>query len=631
MTLTAQNPGERADEAKSLTPGTLPVQSETSAEQAEHPTPVVAPARAIQPLSSRPRLIAGWCLATSAIVAGALLQGTPGEQPTRLIAIVSAAIALVAICIEAISTIRHLSSVRTPFIGLPFIGSLLITGGVLGLVWRDPSSLSMLVVAGPLVAAATLFFGRALSIRGTNLGRGDFSYLFPRSIDLARDIQQGAPVALKAGDIASVDLRITRGSAAVDERILTTVPNFRIREEDEIIYSGSEIIAGSVEGVALSSTQDSSLQQLQKALAPMIEEAQNSLKREDASAARGTALALVFLAIAGAISWNERTSIVEMSLFAAGVVLLGGSICQVSDLLYGLRRNLVQRWLRHGFVLSSAHACKNLSGISKILVDPSRIEAGSRHVVTHLEVLDDRLSHGALCDFLSSLLGRAASPELAVAGEYCRHHATRLSVERVLDLREYEGRGICGTVHGIELSIGNEDFLVERGIMVQPSDGEALGEAHESIVLVAIDDDVVARFWISSSQEHLVAEDSHASRHGIPYQLSTGVAQELSADTLLVRGRESDLVGQIARHDVALFSPKEAEIRRSTVLALVPEVGGLSDLIAECRSQCKLVERTRILIGFSGLVLVASVFAGFITPAVPLGLLLLVAASLRLS
>jgi hypothetical protein len=167
--------------------------------------------------------------------------------------------------------------------------------------------------------------------------------------------------------------------------------------------------------------------------------------------------------------------------------------------------------------------------------------------------------------------------------------------------------------------------------MVQPSDGDAQADAHESIVLVAIDDDVVARFWISSSQEHLVVEDPHTARNAIPYRLSSGMAQELSADSLLVRGRESDLVGQAARHDVVLFSPKEAEIRRGTVVALGPDVGGLSELMLECRSQCKLVERTRILIGFSGLVLVASVFAGFITPAVPLGLLLLVAASLRLS
>jgi cation transport ATPase len=631
MSLTAQNPGERADEAKEVTPGILPVSADPSTEHSIAQTPSLAGKRTAQILSSRSRLITGWCLVASAIVVGALLQGNPGEQPTRLLAIVSASVALVAACIEAFATLRNLSSVRTPFIGLPFAGSLLITGSVLGLVWQDPSSLSMLVVVGPLLGSATLFFGRSISIRGTNLGRGDFSYLFPRSIDGVRDTQQGAVVSLKAGDVASVDLRITRGSVAVDERILSTVPTFRIREEDEVIYSGSEVIAGSVEGVALSSTQESSLQQLQRALAPMIEDAQNSLKREDAGAARGTALALVFLAVAAAISWNERTSIVEMSLLAAGVVLLGGTICQVSDLLYGLRRSLVQRWLQHGLVLSSASACKSLAGISQIVVDPSRVATGSRHVVSHIEVMDDRLSHGALCDFLSSLLGRAEGAELIAAGEYCRHHAARLSVERVLDLREYPGRGICGTVHGIELSIGNEDFLVERGIMVQPTDGDDHGEAHESIVLVAIDDDVVARFWISSSQEHLVAEDSHAGRHGVPYRLSSGVAQELSADTLLVRGSESDLVGQIARHDVALFSPKDAEIRRSTVLALAPEVGGLSELIAECRSQSKLVERTRILIGFSGLVLVASVFAGLITPVVPLGLLLLVAVSLRLS
>ena len=109
------------------------------------------------------------------------------------------------------------------------------------------------------------------------------------------------------------------------------------------------------------------------------------------------------------------------------------------------------------------------------------------------------------------------------------------------------------------------------------------------------------------------------------------MAQELPSTTLLVRGSESDLVGQVARTDVSLFAPKTGEIRRATVIALTPEVSHIQRLIAECKNSSRLVDRTRVLVGFCGLALIASVFAGLLTPAVPLGLLLFLMASLRLS
>jgi hypothetical protein len=257
---------------------------------------------------------------------------------------------------------------------------------------------------------------------------------------------------------------------------------------------------------------------------------------------------------------------------------------------------------------------------------------GSRYHITHFEVLDDRLSKAALCDILASLLGRAESADLAAAGGYCRWNASKLSVERVLELREYPGRGICGTVHGIELSVGNEDFLVERGIMVQPADGASTESDADRLLLVAIDDDVVARFSVTTSQEFLIeSEDRPSTLHGIDAALSSGVAQHLGSDTLLVRGPESDLVGQTGSVDLSLFTPQSGEIRPSTIVALSNDLTQIDRLVADCARDCRIVERTRILLGFSGLVLIASVFSGLITPVIPLVLLGLVCASLRLS
>lgn len=560
-------------------------------------------------------------------LAGAMVQTGLGAQPGKLIQLLALLTAGIVALGEAFSIKPKSLFLRDPFTTLPFVGVLLVVAAS-AVNFYDPStSASVSSVIAPLLAASTMLLGRGVALRGRGLARRDSDFLFP-SPQVGAAVVQGTRVSLKQGDIVAADSRIERGCLGVDERALTPIPTFRIREEGDVLYAGSEVLAGTADVQALANGHDSNLRQLQDALAPMIESSAEGLVKEDARAGRATAVTLTFLAVAAAISWNERSANHQDSLIAAGMVALGAALCQLSGLLHGMRREMVRRWASLGLLLSSEESVRTLAAVDSVVVDPSRVSTGSRVAVTHLEVMDDRLAIGALCDFLSSLLGRAEDSLLVAAGDYCRARAARLSIERVLDLREYTGRGICGTVHGIELSVGNEDFLVERGIMVQPTDTELAGEGADTMLLVAIDDDVVARFWLSTNQDAVVEDGSN---QGVQTKLSSGVAQELPTATLLVRGSESDLVGQVARTDVSLFSPKSGEIRRATVIALTPEVSHIQPLLAECRSSCRLVDRTRVLVGFCGLALIASVFAGLLTPAVPLGLMLFLMASLRLS
>jgi hypothetical protein len=557
-----------------------------------------------------------------------MVQSGLGAQPGKLVQVLALMVSAIVALAEAFTIKPKSLFLRDPFTTLPFVGVFLVVASSV-LDFYDPSkTASVSSVIAPLLAAATMLLGRGLALRGRTLARRDADFLFPAP-QSGVPVVQGARITLRQGDIVPTDSRVDRGCLGVDERALTPIPTFRVREEGDVLFAGSEVLAGSAEVQAIVNGHESNLRQLQDALAPMVESSAEGLVKEDARAGRATAVTLTFLAVAAAISWNERSNDYQDSLVAAGMVALGAALCQISGVLHGMRRELVRRWTSSGLLLSSEDSVRALAAVDSIVIDPSRVSTGSRFAVTHLELMDDRLAVSALCDCLSSLLGRAEDALLVAAGDYCRAHASTLSIERVLDLREYTGRGICGTVHGIELSVGNEDFIVERGIMVQPTDTELAGEGSDTMLLVAIDDDVVARFWLSTNQEGIVSEDG--SLNGVSTKLSSGVAQELPSTTLLVRGSESDLVGQVARTDVSLFAPKTGEIRRATVIALTPEVSHIQRLIAECKNSSRLVDRTRVLVGFCGLALIASVFAGLLTPAVPLGLLLFLMASLRLS
>ena len=616
-----------ASGADGTTPSaTVPVESPQVLDGISAPSVSVPPSSASS--SWKARFVSATACIILAVLAGVVIHGEPGVQPGKLVQLIGVLVAVLVTAVEIISVRPRAIFVRDPFTTLPAIGvSLVIIASALD--FYDPRAIATISsVSGPLLAAAAMLLGRGLALRGEQASEAGVDFLFPGAASRSI-VTQGTRVSLVQGDVVRADCRIERGCVGVDERALSPIATFRIREEGDVLYAGSTVLAGTAEVQALVADHESNLRQLQDALAPMFESASEGLSREDARAGRATALTLMFLAVAAAISWDERSLGYQNSLVAAGMVALGGSLCQVSAFLHGLRREMVRRWASRGFLLSSDESVRALSTVDRVVVDPSRISAGSRVVVTHLELMDDRLAVGPLCDCLSSLLGRSEDSLLVAAGDYCRANASTLSIERVLDLREYSGKGICGSVHGIELSVGNEDFLVERGIMVQPTDGELAGEGSDTVLLVAIDDDVVARFWLSTNQEAVLAEES--ATFGVPVQLSSGVAQELPSSTLLVRGGESDLVGQIARTDISLFTPKAAEIRRATVVAMTPDVSEIPRLLEECRTSCRVVDRTRVLVGFCGLVLVASVFAGLLTAAVPLGLVLFLMASLRLS
>jgi cation transport ATPase len=577
--------------------------------------------------SAKLRFILSGVLAVASLTAFIALLLDPGEQPTNLILIISAVSSIAVAFFEATSITRHALWSRSPFTALPILGVLSVAlAAISAAAYGTPAVplLIPLVATAPLFAAATLLLGSAFTAKSRALSRSDGDYLFPTcqlSVNTgARN--RGDTITVKSGDIIPADGRLQRGCIAVDERTISPVPLFRIHEEGDVVYAGSEVLNGEAEVVTLSSANESTLRGVQERIAPFIRAAEDGLAFEDARASRWSALAILFLALSAGIFWHERVPGLVEAALAFGTVALFGGVCELSLSLHAMRRALIRRWVSRGLVLTSASACKDLALIEGVICDPSRFQEGSLLKGSRFEVLDDRLSDDALCNFIAALLGRAEDPILIAAGEFVRRIGGSPSVERVVDLREYSGRGICGTVHGVELSIGGEDFFVERGIMVQPNDGTAdAAEDGERVVLVAIDDDVVARIHIVSGQLELMPNSGEVSSwesSGVNVSVSDCVAYAYGEESLLIRGRESDLLGVAARRECVVFNPAERKIREATVVAFTDELSGLDLLLAECHADNRNVDRFRLLVGFGGLTLVVAAFCGANTPLIPL-------------
>lgn len=488
------------------------------------------------------------------------------------------------------------------------------------------------VLGGPALATAAVVLLRALIGRVWDSVDSRSSLVDGFGISSSKTVAEGEVFTLSAGVIVPTDGRIRSGSCAVLERYLSPDTHFRVKDETDIVFSGSYVLGGSAEVQALTHSYESCLRRLEGAALPGLRWVEDSLRRDNERHVVKISYLLIFLSVVSAIFWDERSggNVVTM-LVASGTVLLCSCIVQLGEALYGLRARLVRTWAQRGFLINSAKAWTELFGTHEIVPDPSTVDSSTDCHVRELELLDDRINEASLCACIASVLGRADDTALATIGDYCQHIVGSLVPDRVVDLREYSGRGLSGVVKGVEFSIGSEDFLVERGILIQPTESSFGAGSHDQVVLVAIGDDLIARFWVSYGQESLFSTEAvHDWPKGLHGSVLDPEVRELSSDSLLVRGKESDAIGRVHSPEVVFFDKSRLEMPTASVVSLTSHIALLPILVKECRKHMRDVTRARAWILFAGFASLVLVFAGVVTPLLPVALLPILVALISL-
>ncbi len=602
-------------------------------------TPTVSPSNVGELLPERPaawsssarRLAVGVGLLCGSAVSYALLEGGADAERIRYLALSLAGVSLISAVHEILSLLIQPDRFSNPLSLLPASGVVLIAGGALGAALTGQGALGAAVTAGPALAAAGLLLLRFFVARNCSRSDDTNSLLFRSRGDLPR-VKPGDSLTLQSGQVAPADARISAGSCAVCERYLSTDTHFRVKDEGDVVFAGSEIVGGTAQAIALSGSEDSCLRSIERLIENNVELAGSSLHREDGRSQRATAYVLMFVSVTTAILWDERTGGIWESSAAAGLVLFASIVCQLSELLYARQRRMVRSWARNGFVAMSDATLRDIARTSRVLIDPSRVDLGACVKIRELEILDDRVGRTELAHCLSALLGRAEDPALAAAGDFCQQVAGSVAPDRVLNLQETAERGIRGSVKGVPVTIGSEDLLVEQGVLIPPSESAVEAAVDERALLVAIGGELVARIWVKFGQLHLLSHtaEGEAWPSGITAAASRGTQGEVVEGVMLVRGQESDLLGRAAAIQISLFSGDRFELPRASLVALTPHLEALPAIIAQCQRHLRIVERSRILIAFGTFLGVSAAFLGIFSPLVALGALGAVSLSLFL-
>lgn len=552
------------------------------------------------------------------------LEGSSLNKVTGILALLSG----IVITLEIADLLKNSQRRYSPLNFVPSCGALLVcASGLLAALVpaaRD-AGVQTTLLGGPALTTGVVLIVRAL------LGRiwdevDSLSSLVPGFPRDAKGIADGEAFTITPGIIIPADGRIQSGTCAVLERYLSPDAHFRVKDEADVVFAGSYVLSGEASAQALTSSYDSCLKRIEQAVLPGLRWVEDSLRRDHDHIVTPLVYVLLFCFVSSGIFWDERGAAGSTILLASGSILTVALLLQIGELLYATRSRLVRAWAQRGLLINSAKAWSELYTVRTVVYDPSRLGPSTSCHVKELNLMDDRLSEQSLCSCIASIVGRAEDPALSTIGDYCQRVVGSIEADRVVDLREYDGRGICGTVKGIEFSIGSEDFLIDRGIQIQPTDSLVDEGSGDRVILVAIGDDVLARFWVTFGQGEIVSDEAQLrwpkNLHG---RLADAAERELAAHTLLVRGDESDVIGRSHSPEVAFLKPNTLEVPSSSVVALTSHLELIPALVKDCRRHVHEVMRARAWILFATFVAVCLVFAGVVTPLLPIALVPIIA------
>jgi hypothetical protein len=563
------------------------------------------------------RVVAGLFLMLVGIGAVLFAFSSGSDSGVRVIGSALSAVSLLVAGVEGVGLVRTGARSLQNLALFPIAGVVTVSLAVVAAAMTSNEVVSAWLIGQAPLLCGTMLVLRGLAMRSASRLASSSYLLFPESAQPRVHVESGKTLSLTEGLVVPADARIESGSCSVLERYLSPLPTFRIKDEGETVLGGSVVLAGSAEALTLSSSNDSVLMRVESLVAPHVAETERTLLAGQQSWIRSSAFAIAFLAIAVAISWDKRSGYATDVLLGGGLTLFIGAVGYLIEIVQSTGRTLVRGWARAGIVSTNPASIGELGRMARVLVDPSSVDFTSVCEVRELELLDDRIGKEALCGCVASLLGRCDDVSLVAAGDYCQRVLSRVVSERVLDLREYEGRGVCGSVKGVEISIGSEDFIVERGIMLQPSD-IVTPAADERVLLVAIDNDVIARFWLHYGQSDLVSESVVSPwPTDVKVCASTGVQGEITPDTLLIRGKESEVLGRSAVLEVARFSGERFELPKATFVTLSASLRQLPGLLDDLRSYARSLARLRLVIAGIGVVCLVAFLGGLLSALVP--------------
>lgn len=310
----------------------------------------------------------------------------------------------------------------------------------------------------------------------------------------AEILPKGSTIVVGADDVIPTDSEIIAGVAEIRERRLTGLTRVRYVGEGDEIGAGSVIVGGSLKCRTLVEFRDGTL----SSYAPAVHRVLAGVREEVVSRLNIESIYVgfsIFVAAFAAIFWHQRGYQIDQLADIAAAILLVSLLPRLSFVSSVIKSLVVSGAFMRGAFVSRAETVDRLAELDELLLDYEPNAAPTQSEPVRFELLDDRISRDKLLSIMMVLLSASDHENYQVIIEYLAEQIGKPAMLRPTDLHIYPDKGIAGVVQGAEVSIGSEEFMIERGVQMQTSD-LVTPKGDELVNYIALGDDIVGRVWM---------------------------------------------------------------------------------------------------------------------------------------
>ena len=307
------------------------------------------------------------------------------------------------------------------------------------------------------------------------------------------EVKIGETFVVRSGECIPLDSEIISGKAEVIEHKYGGAGISRFKSPGQGVFAGSKVLSGELRCKVSSEQRDSVyggfLSNLDKSL---------SDGSEVGAAVRVStiySLAVLFVAACACLFWHDRGAPFPELAYIVTAVLLSNMLPRILVVLSLVPGAVLTKLFLRGATLKDLNVVRTIAKVKNLVLDYESLASKKTLTVTKFEIMDERVDERSLTSVLLALLGDWDDDFACSAVKLLRERLSTPTLFEVADSKFYLGKGACGSVSGTEFSVGEEVFLIERGVQLQTSEIEHPAEGSRHLY-VALNDEVVGRFTV---------------------------------------------------------------------------------------------------------------------------------------
>ena len=447
--------------------------------------------------------------------------------------------------------IKAYQAIKMKLFSIEMLVSIAVIGALFIGEYVEASVVTFLFLFGSYLEAKTLERTRSSIKELTEMAPQEANLILEdgsREIIDADDVDIGNRIAILPGGMISVDGKVLKGDAEVNEAAISGESVLISKTSGDRVFSGTILDSGYLEIEAEKVGDDTTFSKIIE----LVEEAQdtksNAERFLDRFAQYYTPGVLVLSILVWIITRDLHLAITFLVIACPGALVIGAPVSNVAAIGNGAK---------NGSLIKVGEIIEKLSKVDTLVFDKTGTLTKGRPEVTDFKIYSGDETE------LIGLIGKLETASEHHLGRAIVEYAekrTDLNLYKMKDASGVKGRGIKGNINNFKITVGNRNMMLENDIVI-PSDIEDYIVEREkngnTVIFASVGSEIKAVISIADkirddAKDAIQTMRDKGVKHivmltGDNFHTAQAVAQELNIDEVHVELLPEDKVTHVKR------------------------------------------------------------------------------------